>query len=63
MFGFGKVENTVVNIKCVKNPHLLSFGRCLGVVISQIIVVSLLIKPVFFFFQDNVGYQFSVDLF
>ena len=61
MFGFGKVENIVVNIKCVGSPHLIFFYMCLRVIILHIIVVSLLIKLLFFFFQDNVGYQFSVE--
>ena len=63
MFGFGKVENAVVDIKCVGAPHLISFCRCVGVIIPQIILVSPLVKTVFFFFQDNAGYQFNGDSF
>ena len=56
MFGFGKVENTVVNIKSVGASHFISFHRCFGVIISLIIFVSPLVKTAFFFFQNNAGY-------
>ena len=63
MFGFGKVENTVVNNKCVRALHHIAFHRYVRVVILQVIDVNPLIKIFFFIFQDNVGYQFSIDSF
>ena len=63
MFGFGKVENTVVNIKYVGVFHLISFCRRVEVIITLIILVIPLVKTVFSFFQDNVGNQFNGDSF
>ena len=56
-FGFCDVDDTIVNRKGMRGPHLISFHRFVGMIIPLIIIVSPLIKT-FFFFQDNVGYQF-----
>ena len=56
-----KILLSVLNVW--EPPISFSFLRCVGVIIPLIILVSPLVKTVYFFFQDNVGYQFNGDLF
>ena len=50
MLEFYKVEERIIQIKCVETTYIIVGDRYIYCSISLIILVSLLVKPIFFFF-------------